>query len=721
MVIPGGASIQGGIKLSGNAQTPGLSMPIYFEILARSTIGLRATYLADEEVIDYISYYSSFSIDTGLHASLAAKSIYLSPVYGISTVSLSGNSANSSIIASVGMSVSSLTDISTINGAAYPPVASLPSNAVVSTLTAATSVSTPALFVSSVNGAVYPPVATVPSNLVVSTLVAADYVSSTRINTSSVGAGLTVVSFDALNGNIDINPNGGDVTVEGASLTVNTDIIANYSMYVSSLVNVSSINGAAYPPVASLPSAAVVSTLVAATSVSTPALFVSSINGASLTPSSIANGLGYINIDADGAISTTTGGLKTFAVDANGQISLRSNAIGLDLWDTDGGSRITMNGSIAVSGSAFNLGSVPTSVSTLVGVATINGAAYPPTASIPSALTVSTLVAADFVSSPVLFVSSINNAPYPPPSGASSNGEFSTVVVSSILTAKDIVTTSSLTMGDPNTSTCAFIRSPVGVGSADIVVELGVVGATKGALRVYNGYTLGTGGILESRQLYNISSISNTLGNGNDITLTAGPGTAGVTGYVNITDPITPYGKLRVAEITELSSIKGVSFPNDTDIAAGIVKAEIGFELAGAGTFTINNNTGSEGQVISIVGGYPEWSDQALIKQSISSIITPSTFTYVLNPIDLGTYFVLSTDAAGSPPYTVDFIALSTLGASTLTFSIKNTDFTNQIPITITRDGGINAMGNNQLFPPSPSTNSAYCVCNWDGSNLYVY
>ena len=646
VVIRPDGGVQGGIKLSGNTQAPGISMPLYFEILNRSTIGLRATYIGDDEVIDYISHPTPFSIDAGLHASLAAKSIYLSPVYGISSVSLSGNSANSSIIASVGMSVSSLTDISTINGAAYPPVASLPSdavvstltaadlvsstrmnvssigsgdtliafqagdvinitsaggdvivagasltvntdlfanfpiyvsslvnvssindapyppvaslpsNAVVSTLTAATSVSTPALFISSINGAVYPPAASVPSNLVVSTLVAADYVSSAKINNSSIGIGGTVISFNALDDAINITANGGDVSVSGASLTVNTDLFANYSIYVSSLVNVSSINGEAYPPVASLPPNAVVSTLVAATSISTPSLFVSSINGASLTPSSIANGLGYINIDGNGAISTTTGGLQTFAVEAAGKISLRSNAIGLDLWDSDGGSRIIMNGSIAVSGTALNIGEVTTSVSTLVGVNTINGAAYPPPASIPTALTVSTVVAADFVSSPILFVSSVNGAPYPPPSGASSNGEFSTVVVSSILTAKDIVTTSSLTMGDPNASTCAFIRSPAG-GSPDVVVELGVAGVTNGALRVYNSYTLGTGGILESRQLYNISSISNSLPNGNDITLTAGPGTAGVTGYVNITDPITPYGKLRVAQITELSSING--------------------------------------------------------------------------------------------------------------------------------------------------------------------
>ena len=66
-----------------------------------------------------------------------------------------------------------------------------------------------------------------------------------------------------------------------------------------------------------------------------------------------------------------------------------------------------------------------------------------------------------------------------------------------------------------------------------------------------------------------------------------------------------------------LSSINSIGFA-DGNIDAQSITAEVGFTLAGAGTFTINGNAGAEGQVIQISGGYPEW----------TTLTPPSTTTY---------------------------------------------------------------------------------------------
>jgi len=143
------------------------------------------------------------------------------------------------------------------------------------------------------------------------------------------------------------------------------------------LTGVSSVNNVPYPP----PAGDAVSSFLTA---SISSLTVSSINNlspsSSSIPSSISNGAGSINIDAVGAISSVTGASQTYAVHANQQISLVATAIGLDLWDSDGGARITMNGSVDVKGTEMILGDMPLYVST-INLSSINNAAYPPPAS----------------------------------------------------------------------------------------------------------------------------------------------------------------------------------------------------------------------------------------------------------------------------------------------------------------------------------------------------
>ena len=116
-----------------------------------------------------------------------------------------------------------------------------------------------------------------------------------------------------------------------------------------------------------------------------------------------------------------------------------------------------------------------------------------------------------------------------------------------------------MTFGDTAVSTGAYLRAPAGT-SADIVIELGNSGATNGILRVSNANTLGANGAIDVQNLLNVSSIVKTYNTfGADINLVAGPGTAGVTGFVNIRDPIAPFGKLQVGQITQLNLIVGLS------------------------------------------------------------------------------------------------------------------------------------------------------------------
>jgi hypothetical protein len=169
-----------------------------------------------------------------------------------------------------------------VNGASYPPPAPpvvIPADLVVSTLTAANNISTPALFVSSVNGAAYPPNTTVSPDLTVSTLTVSETGSIT------IGAAATITY--------------------GPSATL--DLNATAGVNISTVLNVldiqlSTINGAAYPPSASVSPDLVVSTLTAAINVSTPELFVSSVNGAAYPPSA--------SVPADLIVSTLTAAVE---------------------------------------------------------------------------------------------------------------------------------------------------------------------------------------------------------------------------------------------------------------------------------------------------------------------------------------------------------------------------------------------------------------------------
>jgi len=84
-------------------------------------------------------------------------------------------------------------------------------------------------------------------------------------------------------------------------------------------------------------------------------------------------------------------------------------------------------------------------------------------------------------------------------------------------------------------------------------------------------------------------------------------------------------------QFTNVSSINDVNF-NGGNINAQILEAQSGFNLAGAGTFTINGSTGAERQVIQIIDGYPAW----------ATPVTPSAY-YSTMAVTLPVFSTFST------------------------------------------------------------------------------
>lgn len=509
-----------------------------------------------------------------------------------------------------------ITGVTSINGSAYPPVFEPPANAVVSTLTAANQISTPALFVSSVNGAVYPPPVIISPNLVVSTLTAADYVSTGSIYGVSTVCGGSVTNniIFVEGGGITINNDGSDMVIDNAgSLQVRTDlIIPTYELIVSSIRGVSSINGQVYPPTFEPPANAVVSTLTAAVQVSTPELFVSSVNGAAYPPA------GSTIISPDLVVSSLTAAVDviTFALSADTVLApvyvstpaLRVSSIngyqpnrpvvsslnvgprdqaGTDfeagihtytsIYLQDEGADNIDTGVLTLrrtTGSYTEPNSAPILSAFTVDAFSTLGATLPIIASRiylnngPGATAVATPISGDTAGnivipfSSIIGISTINGAAYPPAASIPANLTVST------LTAANQVSTPALFVSSVN----GQIYPPPSAGGSP---------------------------------------------NAEFSTVT-------VSSFVSA--PV----------ISNVSSINDVNF-NGGNINAQILEAQSGFNLAGAGTFTINGSTGGEGQVIQIIDGYPAWATpvrpSAYYSTSTESLPVFSTFSTVVSQV----------------------------------------------------------------------------------------
>jgi hypothetical protein len=289
----------------------GLSAPSNLRITGRQTIA------GNSQVV--VSNVDSIFFDSGYGALSGVSSINGGSYPP--TFSVPSNLVVSSLTSATFVSTPELT-VSSINGQEYVPGGVAP-DLEVSTLTAATFVSTPELFVSSINGQEYVP-GSVPADLEVSTLTAADFVSTLCVSgiSSIFGSDLAITANDVKILGVGVSlldPAGAGFQVVGGGLckiggSAGTEVQGNLS--VSTLIDVSSINGVSFPFVPE--QELVVSSLTSATFVSTPELFISSINGQEYLPGSVPANLDVSTLTAADYISTPEITVSTLTA---GQIS----------------------------------------------------------------------------------------------------------------------------------------------------------------------------------------------------------------------------------------------------------------------------------------------------------------------------------------------------------------------------------------------------------------
>ena len=252
--------------------------------------------------------------------------------------------------------------VSSINNASYPPPTSIPQDLTISSLTAAVSVSTQSLLISSINNAEYPPVASVPENLVVSTLTVSSISYLPKIETcSSIGwaaGAVPTVSFSPTETTVSYGP-----------------------LSVSSITNVSSINGQPYVPGGGVNPNLALSTLT--------------LNGGSFSLNTLsikhsaqpeeiglnigvrpgAASSGYIGFSRTGYSNADDGIMSLYATDINSENTLVVNYFSTAL---------SVTAPIKVS-NVYATGFVNTS--SIIGVSSINGITYPGPVAIPYTLT----------------------------------------------------------------------------------------------------------------------------------------------------------------------------------------------------------------------------------------------------------------------------------------------------------------------------------------------
>jgi hypothetical protein len=242
--------------------------------------------------------------------------------------------------------------VSSINNASYPPPTSIPQDLTISSLTAAVSVSTQSLLISSINNAEYPPVASVPENLVVSTLTVSSISYLPKIEScSSIGwaaGAVPTVSFSPTETTVSYGP-----------------------LSVSSITNVSSINGQPYVAGGGVNPNLALSTLTlngGSFSLNTLSIEHNAIApeiGINIGVRTAAGSSGYIGFSRTGYSNADDGIMSLYAADVNSENTLIVNYFSTAL---------SVTAPIKVS-NVYATGFVNTS--SIIGVSSINGISYP--------------------------------------------------------------------------------------------------------------------------------------------------------------------------------------------------------------------------------------------------------------------------------------------------------------------------------------------------------
>jgi len=447
-----------------------------------------------------------------------------------------------------------LTNVVTINGTAYPPPSGSNGTSITQNGALVACLGNGGVLISSIGGGV-----------------TANIKNAGTISFDTLGPG-AITNLSTINGTAFVN--GSAPYVLPSDITVST-------LTARAITNLSTINGSAYPPVPYvLPSDITVSTLTAGISVDAPSYTsVSSITNA--TNIDIwANG-GDLSLYSDnGSVKLVTG---TGLVSAGNILPESDN---------------TAN--VGIPGQAWSAVYATTGyISTLEGVSSINGSAYPPVPYVlPSDITVSTLTAGISVDAPsYTSVSSITGANV---SLYSSGGDLTMEADSG--TVNLINNTGLQVSGELKPS-------------SDASINLGIPGQAWAEVHATTGYISTMSGVssitseTDYLSIYAVNTL--TVESADELHLKGANIQVGTSGsstdiFLNGNTYI-PTQELQVSSIVGVSSINTSIEVTDTSITTGTLHATSEITLDGGGTFSINGSTGSEGNVIAISSGYPAW------------------------------------------------------------------------------------------------------------------
>lgn len=296
------------------------------------------------------------------------------------------------------ISVSTLTDVSSINGISFPPTYTPPEELVVSSLTSATFVSTPEITVSSINGVEFPQLPyELPADITVSTLTAASFVSTPELYISSINGQEYLPG--AVPANLELSTLTVASYVSAPQITVST---LDAGLISTAQITASSINGQAFSNNLTLSTLTVAGTAVMSTLQINTISTVNMIDFGGFARLGANSGSLYIQncttIDpppnTDMIINSEAPGVL-FLGGRNGEVALN---VGINISTT--GNRMTFQ-----QASGQNIGA-------LAGISSINDIPVASFVANNPSITTSTLTAATYVSTPSLLgVSSINSLP----------------------------------------------------------------------------------------------------------------------------------------------------------------------------------------------------------------------------------------------------------------------------------------------------------------------
>lgn len=388
----------GNISLETDVNTSVTSANILFKSTGHDTINNGIVAISKSQVLDINDVSTSglgvYAFSTlGAFQPVLASSYYVvgpnndGTDYGAAQISYSPTTSSITLeapVVSVG-AFSTLTGISTINGAPFVNGGTVSQDLTVSTLTAGVSLSTPSLNVSSIGGVAWPlPGFVIPSALFCSTLEAYDYVSTNAllgVSTMSNATALDIytnaltitgdVSFNLSDGGGGgISGTGNDVFLTGVSsinggtrpLTVSTaarvDIVATSdelhlegaSLWLGAVAGSTDVNvyGNVLIPTAELQ----VSSIVGLSTITSPAVL-----GITATTLNMVGGTNVSMLDTGGAGFSVISGVPQI----NGDVGISS-----------------ITGLSSINGTSYNNQAV-SSISTLAlnSVSSINGGVFP--------------------------------------------------------------------------------------------------------------------------------------------------------------------------------------------------------------------------------------------------------------------------------------------------------------------------------------------------------